>query len=205
MYENFIKIDKEKQKRILDAGFEIFAKEGYEKASTLKITEKANISKGALFHYFGNKYNFYFYLYDIGVDIIMNDMNIEKIKLNTDFFSRIEDITSSKMQAMKEHLYVNSFFMKAYSEESETIKYQLKERMSEFSIEQSILLENIDLTKFRKDIDIQLLSNFITNFVGNYLQTIFLKRKDVDIEQLVQEVYVYIDMLRDNFYKEEFL
>lgn len=205
MYENFINLDKEKQNRIISAGFEIFAKDGYDNASTLKIAEKANISKGALFHYFVNKYNFYFYLYDIGVEMIMNDMDVEVIKRNRDFFSRIEDIASAKMKAMNAYLYVNAFFLKAYSEESQMIKYELEKRLTDLSMDQSIIFENIDMEKFRKNINIQLLSNLIVNFTVNYLQTSFLSNQNSDMEQLMDGLHVYIDMLKENFYKEEFL
>ncbi len=37
---------------------------GYENASTNKIVEKAGISKGLLFHYFGNKKGLFVYVYN---------------------------------------------------------------------------------------------------------------------------------------------
>mgnify|MGYP001006429114 FL=1 len=51
-------IDEQKRQRVIRASIEEFAK-GYEVASTNEIVRKAGISKGLLFHYFGNKKNLY--------------------------------------------------------------------------------------------------------------------------------------------------
>ena len=60
MFENFLKIDITKQKRVLAAALEVFSREGYLRANTNEIAALAEISKGLLFHYFGSKKNLYF-------------------------------------------------------------------------------------------------------------------------------------------------
>jgi AcrR family transcriptional regulator len=55
MCEKFRAISEEKQRTILDAALTEFSERGYHKANTNTICEKAGISKGLLFHYFGSK------------------------------------------------------------------------------------------------------------------------------------------------------
>lgn len=53
--EQFKNIRQERKQQILDAALEIFAKNGYHKASISQIAKEANISKGLLYNYFRNK------------------------------------------------------------------------------------------------------------------------------------------------------
>ena len=53
--EQFENIRQERKQQILDAALEIFAKNGYYKASISQIAKEANISKGLLYNYFQNK------------------------------------------------------------------------------------------------------------------------------------------------------
>lgn len=205
MYDNFLRIDEDKRNRIENAAFEIFAKNGYKRASTLEIAKKAEISKGALFHYFENKRNLYFYLYDIGVELIMEEMNIGDVKKNSDFFSRMEDTAKAKMKAMKEHPFVYAFFVKAYIEEDKSVENELKTRLYALASNQSFLLADIDMSKFRKQVDLELLSNLIVNFAVEFLQSTLMANQQMDMEKIIEQFKAYLDMLKDNFYKEEYL
>lgn len=57
--ELFQRIDKEKQKRILDMAGEEFSREGFSGANTNKIAEKIGISVGSLYKYFRTKENLF--------------------------------------------------------------------------------------------------------------------------------------------------
>jgi AcrR family transcriptional regulator len=45
----------DKQKNILEAALQLFAKEGYNGTATSKIAKKAGVSEGLIFRHFGNK------------------------------------------------------------------------------------------------------------------------------------------------------
>lgn len=59
--DSFEKISDEKKAVIIQSGIAEFSKKSYMDASTDEITINCGISKGLLFHYFGNKKNFYLY------------------------------------------------------------------------------------------------------------------------------------------------
>ncbi|KNZ40657.1 TetR/AcrR family transcriptional regulator [Acetobacterium bakii] len=51
MYLNFYKLDKEKQKRIINSALQVFAINDFKHASTDDIAARAKISKGSLFQH----------------------------------------------------------------------------------------------------------------------------------------------------------
>ena len=59
MNEKFYELSKDKQDTMINGALKIFAREGYQRASTDVIVKEAGISKGLLFHYFGNKKTLY--------------------------------------------------------------------------------------------------------------------------------------------------
>lgn len=72
----------EKRERIIKAGLEVFSQEGYLNASTNKIVKIAGISKGSLFHYFGSKKGFYYYLIEYVNDMLLSYMKGFSLKSN---------------------------------------------------------------------------------------------------------------------------
>lgn len=45
----------DKKQRVIQAAIELFAEQGYEKTSIAAVCERANVSKGGVFHHFSNK------------------------------------------------------------------------------------------------------------------------------------------------------
>lgn len=205
MNDAFQNISEEKQQRVLNAAMEVFAKHGYKRASTAEIASKAGISKGLLFHYFDTKETLYFYLYDVGVNIIMEEIRSNKDIQTNDFFEKMNATTAAKMQSMRRHPYIYSFFVKVYIEEDESIKGELTRRLQALVQNQTLLTDDIDMTPFRKPVDITLLSNMIVNFAVEFLQARLLMAPDTDMNILIHEFQKYLDMLKENFYKEEYL
>lgn len=70
MNSKFFNLSKQKQDRIIRAGYKTFAEHSYKKASMLSIAEEARISKSLLFHYFKNKKTLYIYLFQSAVKFL---------------------------------------------------------------------------------------------------------------------------------------
>ena len=62
MNDKFYALSEEKQSRILNAAYKVFAMNQYKKAPTSEIAAEAGISKSLLFHYFHNKLELYLFL-----------------------------------------------------------------------------------------------------------------------------------------------
>ena len=60
-FDTFEKLPESKKEWILSVGIKEFSQKSYKDVSTDSITQKCEISKGILFHYFGSKKKFYLY------------------------------------------------------------------------------------------------------------------------------------------------
>lgn len=131
-------IDNSKKLKILIAGLEEFAENGFEKASTDSISKKAGVSKGLIFHYFGSKNNLYIEVINKCIDDIMEQFN----KLNIsdgDFLSIIMKIIEVKCDyfiknPMNYKLIVNGFYNSPKKLEAELQQRYLELRQMCFNI-----------------------------------------------------------------------
>lgn len=64
MNERFFDLPQEKRRRMMNAGYRVFAQNSYKKSPMSEIAEAAGISKSLLFHYFGNKRGLYLFLWE---------------------------------------------------------------------------------------------------------------------------------------------
>ena len=64
------------KKEILDAALEVFKEYGYEKATTKKIAERAEVSEGSLYNYFKNKRDILINLFKIIKDRTSNNLSV---------------------------------------------------------------------------------------------------------------------------------
>ena len=117
--EKFEELSQEKQRRIIDAGMEVFGRNEYKKANTEDIAAKAGISKGLLFYYFKDKKSFYMYLFQYCVQIVTDMMEDGDFTQVTDFFELMEYGAQKKMQIMVDYPYILDFITRAFSSRRE--------------------------------------------------------------------------------------
>jgi AcrR family transcriptional regulator len=204
IYSKFYSLEPEKQERIINAATREFARNGYEKASTNEIIKEANISKGSLFNYFKSKKELYLYLFEYIsriIDEIYNEIDLSE----TDFFKRIKTVGLIKFRIMKKYPQAFNFLKTVAHEGAVEVKPEIDK------IRQSILkngfdriYENIDLTKFREDIDIQRTMNIINWTMLSFSEEQISRLnsfEDIGMEQL-NESDAYFDIMKRCFYKE---
>ena len=143
MNDSFSKIDPAKQDRILTSALEEFAREGFDRASTNVIVENAAISKGLLFHYFGNKRKLYQYLIDYSFDYVARLLDKGIHWQEKDFFKCAEEITTLKLSALQRYPRIYDFLKKAMENLSmEEIKRRFPPNL--VNITKRVYTENID-------------------------------------------------------------
>lgn len=215
MNDTFEKIDTTKKSRILNAAFKEFAEKGYEDASTNRIAKNAEISKGTLFYHFDNKENLFIYLIDKSVKI-MDEIYFQKIDFAVrDIFERLIQFSQIKQKVYCK--YKNSFDFIGHIllniERYEKIYGNLREK--KIQIEQGIddvLTKNIDLSKFREDIEPEKAMKLIYWSIEGYRGDLTKQLKEIDFTQVVQEdlqpyydeFYSYINTLKKVYYKTEY-
>jgi TetR/AcrR family transcriptional regulator len=207
MFSKFFNLDTEKQDRIINAAIKEFAQKGYDRASTNEIVKDAEISKGLLFHYFGNKKQLYLFLFDYCYEIIADEF-YKKIDLSErDFFIRIRQAVLIKMDLLNKYPEIFKFIEEAFFEDSPEVKAELEKKIKElndFNIGK--VYEGIDMSKFRDDMDIQKILKIITFTFEKLSDEELYKAKlspthEIDYQKIQIEAEKYFKILTTAFYK----
>lgn len=207
MYSKFLKLPPEKQESILNAAMQEFARKGYDDASTNEIVKTAEISKGLLFHYFKNKKNLFLFLYDYCIELYLHEF-FHKIDLTEkDIFIRLRQALLTKLELLNKYPDIFVFLEIAYFEKSKEVKNEIAEKMAKLTADASVkIFENIDTSKFREGIDLKRAINIIVwTFDGftaaEYKKGKMLAANKTDYEKVFAEADVYLDILKNIFYK----
>ncbi|MDF2537815.1 MAG: TetR family transcriptional regulator [Herbinix sp.] len=219
-YDSFENIDEEKRQTIINAGFKVFGKNGYKKASVDEIIQEAKISKGSLFYYFGSKKNFYLYLYEFSgeqmkllVDHPGEDNQPTYLKY-TDFFERVNAIQLIKMKHSSEFPNMYSFMKRAVFDDEPEIKEGMAKINQRFTSERILLFfKGIDFYKFKDGIDPKMVIQLISWCSEGCANQIQLRDRNnpassqaqPDFQEIFQLFQSYLELFRSNFYKEEYL
>lgn len=107
----FTKISAEKQQKILDAAIIEFAEHGYDSANINHIAERAEISIGAMYKYFGNKEGLYLTVVQHGVESLSAVLE-EIIQSEDDLLGRIQKI----IEAIQTYTRSNINLTKLYNQ-----------------------------------------------------------------------------------------
>lgn len=190
----------------INAAMEIFSKNEYKKASTESIANKADISKGLLFYYFRNKKELYVYVVEYTINLIKEKIFDEKFCDITDFFELIRYIGEKKVNLMKEMPFLMDFSMRFFSEANEEIKEsmgKLIEEKTQFFMD--TCFENIDLYKFKKDVNYKDVINMLVYMAEGYLIQRGRMNLPIEIEPFMLEYEKWLSMFRKIAYREEYI
>ena len=208
MFSKFLNLKPEKQEKILEAAIKEFADKGFEKASTNEIIREAGISKGILFHYFQNKKNIFLFVFDYYVEVCMEEF-YKKVDLEEkDFFQKLRQISCFKLELVHKYPAIFRFFEVAIGEEASEVKSEIEKRKKKLTDSSySKVFNNIDMSKFADGVDVSRAINIIM-WTLEGLGTSELQKakvsqsKHLDYEKVFAEIDIYIDILKDTFYKQ---
>ena len=203
--ENFLRIPIEKQKKIIDVALQAFGANGYKKTSASDISTAAGISKAMIFHYFGAKKALYLYLIDYCSNFIKDEIQGKFDNTVTDFFDRIKLSAGIVISVTKKHPAILSFMKSVYFEEEDEVKADIKAILAKSeSLRDKIVFESIDASKFKDGIDLKVFMKMFACFAEGYTNQLSSKA-EFDIEIIRKEIFECMDLLKNNFYKEEYL
>ncbi|WP_210365815.1 TetR/AcrR family transcriptional regulator [Bacillus sp. REN3] len=208
MSSKFLNLNPEKQERILNAAMQEFAQKGYANASTNEIVKQAGISKGLLFHYFKNKKQLYLFLFNHFVEVLMEEFFEEMDFSERDIFERLKNIMILKTRVTTKYPEVFNFMMSAHLEQAADIKDELDNSTAEMlQSSYSRIFENIDVSRFREGIDLPRTFNIIMWTLEGFSNQAIEKAKQLkngrwDFDEAFKEAEIYVEMLKDSFYKE---
>ncbi|MEH7011123.1 TetR/AcrR family transcriptional regulator [Neobacillus niacini] len=207
MFSKFLNLDFEKQDRIINAAIKEFAQKGYDNASTNEIVKEAGISKGLLFHYFKNKKQLFFFLFDYCYNLVADEFYKKVDLTERDFFKRIRQAVLIKMDLQTKYPEILTFIQEAFMQDSPEIKDEFDKKKQELNaVNIGIIYDGIDLSKFRDDVDVQKILKVISWTFEKMSDEELHKAKmvpghKIDYEKVFLEAEEYFEIFIKCFYK----
>lgn len=202
----FLELPDEKQRKIINAGFEVFAKSEYKRAATEEIAEKAGISKGTLFYYFHDKKTFYAFLFEQAVTKVKEYVIDDHIGTIDDFFELCAYAAERKYRLLRESPYITDFIIRAFNAKRDSLPDDIN---SKFQTETEKIFgtyfSHVDFSKFRDDTDPKEIYYMLVWMAEGYLQERHRTGADVDLDEIMEKYRQWSAYLRRISYKEEYL
>lgn len=164
------------------------------------------MSKALLFHYFKDKRELYLYLFKHATDICVNYCMVKLCDLKeTDFFLALEEAQDIKMDMVRRHPGMFRFVMRAYYEADSVLSPKLRKKLYDVLERATVdFLARMDLYKFKDDVEPRMVVRLLTLMSeGMLAQTNACTAEEID--RLFVEYKKYAELLRQHFYKEEYL
>ncbi len=203
----FLNLSNEKQQQIILASLSEFAEYGYDLASTNRIVQKAEISKGVLFKYFNDKEALFLYVFDVNVHSYFDTIPREPAD---DLFEWIRMTTLYKLRFLRERPLTYQLWVRVTKDPSHPVYakaiHSQFELLNQFTADLQTLLPK---EKLRPGLTWQHVVDYMT-WIGLGLQEKFMEsipdvideRFEQIYQTLVDEFNVYIEILKTGIYKE---
>lgn len=205
--DKFFSLPIEKQNTIIDAALSTFGTSGYKKTSIRDIAAAAGISKAMMFCYFGTKKALYLYLLELCGQTFKNTVDKKFDSTVTDFFDRIMLAADIEISVMKKHPMIPLFMNSVYFEKDDEVKDDIQAIFTGSEGEQfrnRIAFEGMDVSKFKEGVNPKLVMKMLTYFTYGYMN-MSPGIIQTDLDTLHKDFKDCINLLKNNFYKEEYL
>jgi AcrR family transcriptional regulator len=206
-YEQFLRIDADKQRRIIGAALEEFANNNYAQASTNAIVARAGISKGLLFHYFGDKEGLHRYLQSYVYHTLLGDIMAQESMAGGDVFDILTKVVYAKLHTTAKYPLEARFLVRALTGElPPALRTALNASVDQSYGSLASITAHLDPALLKDGIDREQVGKIVTwvceGLTNEALATID-PATDIDgYAQLTRYVEGYFDFLRRLFYKD---
>jgi AcrR family transcriptional regulator len=203
--DNFLNLRADKQDHIINAALNAFGKNGYKKASLAEIAQEAGIAKGMINYYFGSKKNLYLHLLQMSTKVVGEAMAEKKEQSkDIDFFDNVKAMIKVKSNMIKAHPAIYLFLTSVHYETNEEVYTEIKEFFTAlYDTREKILFEKIDISRFKEDIDPELVDKFMIWGSEGFLSTIQKDLNAEKIDEFIDDINNFVDIMKKYFYKEE--
>lgn len=201
-----LELDPQRRDSILNAALKEFSSQGYDNASTNVIAKEAGISKALMFHYVSSKQELFLFVYDYFSELIRKDYFDLMNYAEKDIFSRLRQSYLLQIKLSEKYPWIFEFHKLSQATNSIEVNREIEIRTrAEHSNCYPKLFDEIDVTKFRKGLDIEKCKQFIywsnIGFTNQILEKMRNQQNIVlDNTAIISELDDYFDELRKVFY-----
>lgn len=161
-----------------------------------EIAEEAGISKSLLFHYFHNKREFYFYLWENCAQLTMRYLTGFQCYDQEDFFDILCRGMQAKMYVIRKYPAMGAFALKAFYEKDPEICLGIQESYRKYlDFKANAVLMRMEPEQFRPGIDLEMMYREMYLVSEGYLWEM-VQRGDMDMEKMGAEFIKMIEFWR---------
>lgn len=207
MYQSFDNLIEDKKQRILEACILEFADKGYEKASTNAIIKEAKISKGILFHYFGNKKSLFLYIVEHCLQFLLTEYRKYPLEKSGDIFDRIMEFGMLKLKISHANPNISKLIVHAFMNSPMGIRSEIQNKYKKLSNEiMPEIFKDIDFSKFRNGINPEkaqeIIMLFLMSLQEKYNRKYQGREQELldDVDKIMEEYKEYIEVLKYGIY-----
>lgn len=202
MNEKFFALPLEKQERIINAGFHVFAQNSYKKSPVQEIALEAGVSKSLLFHYFKNKKELYLFLWKKAEQITLENIHKHKDQTSGDFFENMYSSLVSQLEILKVYPDIMRFSIRDYYEDDPDIKDEVRKQVAPYTrLATNKTLISLNPEQFKEGLDLEKMYKFIYLASEGYLWQLS-HNDDMDVDKVVKGYKELIDFWKTLFLKD---
>lgn len=176
MNEGFFSLPVDKQRKIINMGFQVFSQSTYKKAPAAEIALGAGISKALLFYHFKNKKELYLFLWKKSIELTSIAMKEQDVLGTNNYFEMLRRSLIGKCNLLREYPYISEFSLRAYYEENIDVKKEIQDSFQLINLEsEKKAFEVIDTGMLRDDIDIHQMYQEMIWASDGYLHKAFMQ------------------------------
>jgi len=205
-YAHFLKLSDEKRERVLESAYDEFLEKGYGEASTNIITQKAGISKGLLFRYFGNKEGLYKFLMEESARRIAGEALTALPTESGDVFAIIKSIIQLKIAVCMRYPKETDFLIAAWVANLPESLLRQRDKMMGMSHNYfDVVCGLLDDSLLRNNVEKNVAAEIIAWVCEKYTEKV-LSSGEVDVttdswNRIAEDLDKYMGALRCGLYK----
>lgn len=204
MNEKFYLLPAEKQQKIICAGFRVFSQNTYKKSPVQEIADCAGISKSLLFHYFQNKRELYFFLWDEAMEISIRYLSESGCYELSDLFEMMERGMRAKIKIMRDYPDMTAFVVKAFYEKDPEISMEIQKKYRQaFDIKGGRELARINPNDFIPGLDLKMMYREMYLAAEGYLWEISQRGDSFDAGMLEKDFKEMLDFWKSIYQRKE--
>ena len=201
MNDKFYSLPKEKQDRIINAGFRVFSRNSYKKSPVQEIAHEAGISKSLLFFYFRNKKELYLFLWKKVEELVTGVLDESDTEKATDLFDLMYQSLITKVKLLHDYPDIMNFSVKVYYENDPDIIDEIRKVVDPYtSLSTNTRIPHLDPKDFKDGLDLQKMYREIYFASEGFLWQMS-RKGDIDVEKVIKEYKQMVDFWRYIFLK----
>ena len=201
--ERFFDLPEEKRRRMMNAGYRVFAQNSYRKSPMSEIADAAGISKSLLFHYFGNKRGLYLFLWEQCVQLTQQMLEAYGCYEPLDFFSQMRRGLRAKMALTRQYPEMAMFALKSFYEKDPAIQPVIRESYERHLASRGYgTVKSLRREDFGPGVNLPMMCREMFLASEGYVWEALL-RGDVDADRMEREFEAMIDFWEETYGAKE--